>query len=161
MKRTEFSIASHKVTKPQKIVIAIMKCEKKINLITLEWFMRTSIKPPMFAISIGHSRFSHDCLQKFRYFNLCFPSSNQKSAAILAGTKSGKNFDKLIESNLDWFKGRFRQLPIVKGAVANFECEIISQVKSGDHTIFTGEVKYSWIDNKETNILTRKVFEEK
>jgi len=28
--------------------------------------------------------------------------------------------------------------------VAVFECEVTSQVRSGDHTIFVGEVRHCW-----------------
>lgn len=161
MKRTEFNLAHQRVAKPQIFTIAISKAENKYNLITLEWFMRTSIKPPMFAISIGHTRFSHNCLQKNRFFNLCFPSELQKEATILAGTKSGRDMDKLKESGLQWFEGRFRKLPIIKDAVANFECEIISQIKSGDHTIFVGEVKYSWLNDNNVMPMRRAVFAKK
>ena len=141
---------------PAIVAIAIVKCsEDKFNLITIEWFMRTSIKPPMFAISIGHSRFSYECLQKFRFFNLCFPSRELAKETLLCGTKSGKDIDKLKITGLDWFKGRLAQLPILKDALANYECKIITQVKSGDHTIFVGEVKYSWL-NKDKKVLTHK-----
>ena len=64
-----FEIAKKVIKHPSKIAIAVNKDEtEKINLITLEWFMRTSIKPPIFAVSIGHSRYSYRCFQNFRYF---------------------------------------------------------------------------------------------
>ena len=55
MKITELSTAYAKVHLPAKVVLAVtQKPDGGYNLITLEWFMRTSIQPPMFAISIGH-----------------------------------------------------------------------------------------------------------
>ena len=153
MIKTNYSKAISAVKNPAKIVLAVVKDKNgKINLITLEWFMKTSIKPPMMAISIGHTRYSYKCLQDFRYFNLCFPSKEMSDAVMLCGTKSGRDVDKLEETGLDWFKGRLAQLPILKEAAANFECVVYTQVKSGDHTIFVGEVKYSWLD-KEKEIL--------
>ena len=147
MERIKYDKAIKKIKKPAKIAIAIVKDKNgKVNLITLEWFMRTSINPPMLAISIGHTRYSYECLQKKRYFNLCFPSKEMNMETLLCGTKSGRDIDKLQVIKLDWFKGRLAQLPIIKDAVANFECEIVTQVKSGDHTIFVGEVKYSWVN---------------
>ena len=136
-----------KATKhPAKIAIAVVKCDGKFNLITIEWFMRTSQKSPMFAISIGKTRFSHKCLQKYRFFNLVILSQKMKNVAVLCGTKSGNEIDKL--ENVNWFAGKLAKLPILKDAVANFECKIVSQIKSGDHTIFVGEVKHSWLQNE-------------
>jgi flavin reductase (DIM6/NTAB) family NADH-FMN oxidoreductase RutF len=78
--------------------------------------------------------------------------------AKLAGSKSGRDIDKFEISGEEWFVGRFRKLPILRKAVANFECEIVTQVKSGDHTIYVGEVKHSWINKEQDNVLTIKDF---
>ena len=159
MEITDFTTAAAATKKPAKIVIAVVKDKNdKINMITLEWFMRTSIKPPMFAISIGHTRYSYECLQNFRYFNLCIPSKEMAKAAEICGTKSGRDIDKLDLINQDWFAGKFKKLPIFKNALANFECEVVTQVKSGDHTIYVGEVKYSWLNEGKKILLFEDLF---
>ncbi len=136
------------------VTMAIMETpEGKHNLITLEWFMRTSINPPMLAISIGHTRYSYECLQNTKSFNLCYPSTEMIEAVKICGSKSGRDIDKLKEINEPYFPGRYRKVPILKNAVANFECELVSQVRSGDHTIFVGEVKYAWLGD-EKKLLT-------
>jgi flavin reductase (DIM6/NTAB) family NADH-FMN oxidoreductase RutF len=148
-----------KVKHPSKVVIAIVQsAEGKFNAITLEWFMRTSIHPPMFAISVGHTRFSYECLQQNRYFNLCFPSQEMKDFAILAGTKSGREFDKIKLSNESWFKGKVRNFPVFQNAVANFECKVITQVRSGDHTVFIGEVEHAWLHSDNQLLLVEDMF---
>ncbi|MBT3169023.1 MAG: flavin reductase family protein [Candidatus Cloacimonetes bacterium] len=146
MKRIDIMEVIKATKHPAKIAIAVVKCDGKFNLITIEWFMRTSQKSPMFAISIGKTRFSHKCLQKYRFFNLVILSQKMKNVAVLCGTKSGNEIDKL--ENVNWFAGKLAKLPILKDAVANFECKIVSQIKSGDHTIFVGEVKHSWLQNE-------------
>ncbi len=133
------------VRDPAILVLAIVKDEAdKFNAITLEWYMRTSISPPMFAVSIGHQRYSYDCLQKFRYFNLCFPSPELIEATKVSGSKSGRDVDKFTLCEIDYFPGKLAKLPVIKNAAATFECEIVSQMRTGDHTIFSGEVKYAW-----------------
>ena len=154
MIRREFNEVYKYTNAPQKCVIAITKdYAGKYNLITLEWFMRTSILPPMYAISIGHTRYSYECLQKNRFFNLVFLSKEQLETAILAGTLSGKDLDKLEKSKESFFLGRLEKLPILKRAVANLECKVVTQVRSGDHTIFVGEVKHSYLDNSKDVLL--------
>jgi len=156
MKKTTYSEAGVAVKKPAKIAIAVVQdVAGKYNTITLEWFMKTSIKPTMYAISIGHTRYSYQCLQNFRFFNLCFPSLEMKGAANLSGSRSGRDLDKLEAMKEDYFPGKLAKLPVFRNAVANFECEIVTQVRSGDHTIFVGEVKYSWL-NKEKDLLLLK-----
>ncbi|MCF7793019.1 MAG: flavin reductase family protein [Candidatus Cloacimonetes bacterium] len=156
MKRTDFSEANSKTKHPAKVVVAIVKDKDgKFNPITLEWYMKTSIKPPMFAISIGHTRYSHECLQQNRFFNLCFPSNQMIEAVKLWGSKSGRDLDKLEVGGHEWFAGRLDKYPIIKDAKATFECKVVTQVKSGDHTIFVGEVKLSWLD-EEKEVITVK-----
>jgi len=158
MKQTSLAEAYARVHLPSKVVLAaVEKPGGGYNLITLEWFMRTSIQPPMFAISIGHTRYSHECLQEIRYFNLVFPSVEMKPLCTLAGSTTGREIDKMEQGQVKFNWGKLRKLPVPKDAVAVFECEVTSQVKSGDHTIFVGEVRYSWA-NKDKELL---VYEKK
>ena len=159
MKITDFTTAIAATKNPAKLAIAVVKDKKDmINLITLEWFMRTSIKPPMCAISIGHTRYSYECLQNFRYFNLCFPSKEMVYAAEICGTKSGRDVNKLELIGLDWISGKLKKIPIFMDALANFECEVVTQVKSGDHTIYVGEVQYSWLKRNKSILLFEDIF---
>lgn len=153
MKLTSLAEAYSRVHLPSKVALAVVeKPGGGYNLITLEWFMRTSIAPPMFAISVGHSRFSHDCLQENRFFNLVFPSVEMKPLLAMAGSHSGRDLDKMEQGKVEFVPGKLHKLPVPKDSVAVFECEVTTQVRSGDHTIFVGEVKYCW-ENGERELL--------
>ncbi|MDP3114553.1 MAG: flavin reductase family protein [Candidatus Cloacimonadaceae bacterium] len=146
MKLVDLPFAYAKVHLPAKVALAVtQKPDGTYNLITLEWFMRTSIQPPMFAISIGHSRYTHDCLQENRFFNIVFPSPELKPLLSFSGSNTGREMDKFAEGKVASFPGKLHKLPILTDAAANFECEVVTQVRSGDHTIFVGQVKYSWL----------------
>lgn len=158
MYKEEISKVIEFVKNPVKIALAVVRDkEGKDNAITLEWYMRTSISPPMWAISVGHSRYSHECLQSLRYFNLCFPSPEQIEAVRICGSLSGRDNNKFSLCGFDTIPGRLAKLPVIRKAAANFECEVISQVRSGDHTIFAGEVKYAWYD-KDKRVITYRDF---
>ncbi len=158
MNRVELSKVVQATKHPAKVVVAIGKDQNgKFNPITLEWFMRTSIEPLMFAISIGHTRYSHECLQQNRFFNLCFPSRQMIEAVKLWGSKSGRDLDKLAAAGHEWFTGRLAKYPILRDAKATFECEVVTQVKSGDHTIFVGEVKHAWLDERKEVVTVKEL----
>lgn len=147
LNQVTFSEAYTAVHLPAKLALAVTaKPENGYNLITLEWFMRTSINPAMFAISIGHSRFSHECLEHNRYFNLVFPSTELHDLCSLAGSTSGRDTDKFAVGKVDFISGKLQKLPVLKAAVANLECEVVTQIRSGDHTIYIGQVYYSWLN---------------
>ncbi|HPS39273.1 MAG TPA: flavin reductase family protein [Candidatus Cloacimonadota bacterium] len=149
MELLTFSEVYSQVHLPAKVVLAVtQKPDGAFNLITLEWFMRTSINPPMFAISIGHSRYSYECLEQNRFFNLVFPSTEMKEVLTISGSTSGSDSDKFATTGVKFTPGKLHKLPILSDAVANLECEVVTQIRSGDHTIFIGEVKYSWVDSQ-------------
>jgi flavin reductase (DIM6/NTAB) family NADH-FMN oxidoreductase RutF len=158
MQQTDFAQAYALVHLPAKVALAVT--EKPVggyNLITIEWFMRTSIQPPMFAISIGHTRFSHECLQANRFFNLVIASPELHPLCNLAGSNSGREMDKFAAGNVQSLPGKLHKLPVLKEAVAVFECEVVTQVKSGDHTIYVGQVHYNWMNpGKELYYFERK-----
>lgn len=149
MKTAEFSIAYNQVHRPSKVALAVtQKHDGSFNLITLEWFMRTSIRPPMFAISVGNSRFSYMCLEANPYFNLVIPTSEMKELCMSAGSTTGADTDKLELNNVEFIEGKLKGLPVLTQAKAVFECEVVTQVRSGDHTIYVGQVKHSWLKDE-------------
>ncbi|MGI6198797.1 MAG: flavin reductase family protein [Candidatus Cloacimonadaceae bacterium] len=153
MKTAEFSHAFNQVHKPSKVALAVtQKLDGSYNLITLEWFMRTSIRPPMFAISIGNSRYSYRCLEANPFFNLVFPTSEMKELCKAAGSTTGAEVDKFELNKVEYIDGKLKGFPVLTQAKAVFECEVVTQVRSGDHTIYVGQVKHSWL-NDEGDIL--------
>ncbi|HQC32115.1 MAG TPA: flavin reductase family protein [Candidatus Cloacimonas sp.] len=149
---SELPVSYGKIHLPAKVALVVtQKPESGYNLITIEWFMRTSLTPPMFAISIGKTRYSHECLEANRYFNLVFPSPKMKPLLALCGSNSGRDMDKFAVGKVEYITGKLHKLPVLKDAVACFECEIAAQIRSGDHTIYIGEVHYSW-ENPEEKI---------
>lgn len=113
---------------------------RKPNIITLGWWMRTSHRPPMLAISVAHSRYSYELLVKTGEFVLVLPPEEWLDAVLFCGRKSGRNVDKFAETGLREQKAEKVSAPLIKGAIAQFECVVRSIVPAGDHSIFVGEV---------------------
>ncbi len=110
------------------------------NAIALGWVMCTSFSPPMLAISVGHTRYSHELIQRTGEFVVVFPSEAMKEATRVVGTKSGRHCDKMAEAGVRLLPGTAVRAPLVDDACANFECKLVGSLRTGDHTIFVGEV---------------------
>ncbi len=54
-------------------ILVTAKHEGTINLMTAAWCMPVSKKPPMLAVAIGHSRFTHGLIIKSGEFSVCIP----------------------------------------------------------------------------------------
>lgn len=124
---------------PYTLVITLDK-QGKPNVMGLSWWTFTCLQPPMIAISVGHARYTHECLEGCKEFVLCFPSEEQAKAAWLCGVKSGRNTDKFAEAGLTTGPSKVIRPPIIEGSTVAYECKVVGQMESGDHTLYKGEV---------------------
>jgi len=132
---------------PEQIVLAVSVDDKdQPDVITLGWAMPTSGRPPMLAISVGHTRYSHELIEKGGEFVLAFPSIQLAEACMVCGSTSGRDTDKLKAANLRTEPARVVRPPLLQGCLANFECKVRGKLVSGDHTIFVGEVLAAHVD---------------
>jgi len=124
---------------PYTLVVTLDR-QAKPNAMGLSWWTFTCLQPPMIAISVGHTRYTHECLEGHREFVLCFPSEEQAKAAWLCGVKSGRKVDKFAEAGLTTTRSKVVRPPIIKGATVAYECKVVGQMECGDHTLYNGEV---------------------
>ena len=131
---------------PYVLAVTLDKRERP-NIIGLSWWMFTSWNPLMIAISVGHKRYSHECLQHHREFVLCFPSEEQAKDAWLCGTKSGRDVDKFKETGFVPMHSSEVKPPIIKGVTVAYECRVTDHVVTGDHTVFIADVVAKYGDH--------------
>jgi len=119
---------------------------KKTNIITLAWHTTFSKKPPLYAISVATSHYSHDLIKKTKEFVVNFIPYDLVNKAYLCGHKSGRNTDKIQESELTLSPSKKINVPIIKEGYAHLECKLLKSFTAGDHTVFIGEVITVQID---------------
>ena len=124
---------------PYTLAVTLDKRDRP-NIIGLSWWMFTSWKPLMIAISISHQRYTHECLEHNNEFVLCFPSEGQEKDAWICGTKSGKKVDKFKETGFKPVHSIIVKPPMIEGSTVAYECKVVDHLKTGDHTVFIAEV---------------------
>ena len=122
------------------VLVSCIDAGGRPNIITLGWSMATSGVPPMLAISIAPQRYSHDLVRDSGEFVLAFPTEEMAEAALLCGTKSGRDVDKFAEARIEAIPAIRVRPPLLGGCIANFECVVRGAFTTGDHTIFAGEI---------------------
>lgn len=133
---------------PEAVVIAIARDQEgKYNPITLGWFMPTSGEPPMLAISVAFTRHSYGAIRHAGSFIVSFPSVAMKEEALFYGTKSGRDTDKLAAVGAKTQPATAIDCVLLADAVANFECVLEGELKTGDHAIFAGRVTAAHVNS--------------
>jgi len=112
----------------------------KANIITLAWTMPTSIKPPLIVMSIAPRRHSHRMIKETGEFVVNVPTMKIVRQTLFCGRISGKECDKFKEAPLTAMRAKKVRAPIIKECVAHLECKLVQTIKTGDHTLFVGEV---------------------
>ncbi len=149
MKEVSVEEAWEKKYPEQIVLVTTISDEGRPNIIVLGWSMCTSFQPPMLAISVGKTRYSHKLLFEVPEFGLLFPSSEQKEDMLYCGTHSGRDVDKFKEIGLKPFKSKFIKPPLIEEVVAAFECKVKGTLETGDHTIFAGEILAAYISEEQ------------
>ncbi|MBI5056076.1 MAG: flavin reductase family protein [Nitrospirae bacterium] len=124
---------------PYVLIVTLDKRERP-NIMGLSWWMFSSWSPLMVAVSVGHKRYSHECLEHHGEFVLCFPSEGQEKDSWICGSKSGSEMDKFKDTGFKAVPSKSVKPPAIDGATVSFECKVVDQVESGDHTVYIADV---------------------
>jgi flavin reductase (DIM6/NTAB) family NADH-FMN oxidoreductase RutF len=139
-KQVEFAEAV-KTKYPEQTVIAVARDSAgKANPITLGWTMFASGSPPMMAIAVAKGHYSVKAIEHSKCFTIAYPSAQMAKDALFFGSRSGRDTDKLAQSDCRTEPAKQIDSVLLADAVANFECVLESQMPVGDHVIYVGRV---------------------
>lgn len=99
----------------------------KINTMTIAWgMMGIEWQLPIFITYVRTHRFSHECLEQFPEFTINAPIGNfDKHIIGIAGTKSGRDMDKIETLNLHPIKSEKISVPGLAEFPLTLECKVI------------------------------------
>ena len=119
--RSEFGkVCGH----PQRICWAVAQAGDKRSICPIGWKMWTSISPPIMAISVAPSRFTHGLIVSSGEFVLAWPGADLAEATMLCGTRSGRDIDKFKECSLTPGVAKCVNTPLVAECLFNLECRL-------------------------------------
>jgi len=140
---------SYRLLYPRQIVlVGCCSPDGKPNALTIAWFMPLSMSPPLVGISVSPKRYSHSLIEQTGDFTVNIPTMDILEKVHLFGSVSGKNVEKFASLGLTAEKARLVKSPIVKECVAHLECRLTESLRTGDHTLFIGEVLAAYADER-------------
>lgn len=146
MKRVSFSKAMSRKYPEWVVLISTKDRNGKPNVMPAGWAMIVSGNPPMFAVAVGHKRYTHKIIKNQKEFVISFPGPGMERIISYCGSHSGRDVDKFAETDLKAISADEVDAPLIAGCTINLECVLKGELETGDHTVFAGEVVASHIE---------------
>jgi len=99
-------------------------------------------------VAVNHVNYTHKLIEETSEFVLAFPNENMENIIRCTGSCSGRNTDKFAVCGIETLVSKHVKPPLIRDAVACFECKVTGRLVTGDHTIFAGEVVASYVSSK-------------
>ncbi|WP_448375556.1 flavin reductase family protein [Fervidobacterium sp.] len=125
---------------PFPVAIIGVQSENKTNFMSAAWHTQISFDPPLYGILISPKRYTNQLIQNTKAFSVNFLKFEDFKIAGYVGRTSGKEIDKVKVFNLAYSLGKMVKVPILKNAIACYECKIIDERTYGDHILYVGEI---------------------
>jgi flavin reductase (DIM6/NTAB) family NADH-FMN oxidoreductase RutF len=129
------------------VALVTSKFGPTVNVMSAEWSLRVSLDPFLMAVFVGYERETYRLIRESGEFGLSYCSDQQGELAHVAGNMSLKDGNKFEKANFVTFDSKYIGAPLIDGAVSNFECRVIDELKTGDHAVFVGEVLAGYCDD--------------
>jgi len=104
------------------------------NAFTAAWVMQVSFDPLLLALSINPQHLSYRLLKQGRAFSVNVLKKDRLDLAEHYGLPA--SVDKLAKT--EWTTDRLG-LPLLREALAWFECQLLSEYSAGDHVLVLGK----------------------
>lgn len=124
-------------TIPYGLYVLAAETQSGVTAATVNWVTQTSFEPPLIAVGVKKDSAGHAIIKEAGVFSLSVLGKDQRASAFA--------FFKPVEREGDKIGGEvFRKgstgSPILSSAIAAIECELVSTVEEGDHSLFVGRV---------------------
>jgi len=118
-------------------VATVRAADESLHGLTISSFAPVSMEPPLVSIRIDHACTFIEHFRACTHFAVNVLTESQRDISIAFAEKEKDRFE-----GVDWYLGG-TGVPLLRGAAATFECEVVTLIEAGDHAIFLGEVLHA------------------
>jgi flavin reductase (DIM6/NTAB) family NADH-FMN oxidoreductase RutF len=127
MKRIDYmTVASNAMDQIKKGAFLTVKSGEAINTMTIGWATIGYVwRKPTMMVAVRLSRHTFSIIESAEDYTVSIPSADMKKELIFCGTKSGRDYDKFKECNLQPLDSQKVITPIIKVPGLHYECKIV------------------------------------
>lgn len=130
------------------VLVTCLDNDGNPNIITLAWVGTVCSEPPIIAVGIRPTRYSHGLIKSNKEFVVNIPTTKILRESDYCGVSSGKNIEKFTETKLTKQKAENVKSPLIKECPVNIECKLKEVIPLGAHDLFLGEIVQVHVDNE-------------
>jgi flavin reductase len=120
-------------------VVVITVGDQHIHGMTANAFGSVSLDPPLVHCCIAHTAVMHDALSGSGRFGVSVMGADQEPVVRYFADRA-RPLGASQFADVDWTPGRHTGAPLLAGALAWLECEVVAAHVAGDHSLFLGRV---------------------
>lgn len=122
------------------VMVSCGSSPDEYNIITIAWTGTICSDPALCYISVRPERHSYDIIKRNGEFVINLVNKDLAPIADWCGVKSGKKFNKFLETGLTPLRGTKVKAPVIHEAPVNIECKVKEVLPLGSHDMFIAEV---------------------
>lgn len=134
----------------QQDMVLAAKSGDKTNIMAVGWkTLGIMWGYPVWIVAVKPSRFTYKMLNENPEFTFHIFDEDHSHVIEIAGSRSGKNTDKIKEANLTIKPSKHVSVPIFEEALVSYECKIIHTAESGkitDHRLYFGKILATYVE---------------
>jgi len=148
MKREVPVAKVHRLLAGRPTCLLTTRYKGQVNVMAIAWVYPISLEPPLIAMGIHPSSYTHDMLRRSEECVLNIPGRDLAGQVLECGTLSGGDVDKIEQTGLMLESGRRVEVPWIDRCLAHIECAVVDLLTPGDHTLFIAEVVGAWAEEE-------------
>ncbi len=119
-------------------ILVTTKADDKVNTMVIAWgTLGVQWAKPIFIVFVREGRYTSELLEKNGEFTINVPLEKvDKKIIAFAGTKSGRDVDKIKELNLTLVDGENVSVPGIKEFPLTLECKVVHKQLQDKNTIY-------------------------
>jgi flavin reductase (DIM6/NTAB) family NADH-FMN oxidoreductase RutF len=118
----------------------------KVNFMALDWLTRVNYQPAMLGICVNRGHASNAAIRQTGEFSVNIPTVDMVAVTDYCGIVSGNKEDK--SKLFEVFYGELKSAPLIKACPLNIECKLVQTVDLPTNTLFIGEIKNIYCEEK-------------
>ena len=122
---------------PYGLYVLAAETKSAVTAATVNWVTQASFEPPLVAVGVKKDSAGHAIIKEAGAFALSVLGKSQQGQAFAFFKPAEREGDKI---GGEVFRKGSTGSPILSSAVAAIECELVTTVEEGDHSIFVGRV---------------------